>query len=80
MFRTSTGEHLRLVARCPEDKLVIGEWPFLKPRNDQLRLPRYSSYHRMLAHRVAAYFGLIHNVDPFEKTCVIVTKGPLTRM
>jgi hypothetical protein len=48
--------------------------------NGCLHLPRYSSYHRMLAHRVAAYFGLIHNVDPFEKTSVVVSKGPHTRI
>jgi R3H domain len=27
------------------------------------RFPAMSSYHRMLVHRVAAYFGLEHNVD-----------------
>lgn len=30
--------------------------------------------------RVAAYFGLEHNVDPMDKTCVVVCKGPNTRM
>lgn len=34
----------------------------------------------MLAHRVAAYFGLEHNVDPQDKTRVVVMKGPGTRM
>jgi len=27
------------------------------------RFPAMSSYHRMLVHRVAAYFGMEHNVD-----------------
>ncbi len=49
-------------------------------RLDPLKLPPWDSYHRMLAHRVAAYFGLEHNVDPSDKTCVIVCKGPNTRM
>lgn len=30
--------------------------------------------------RVAAYFGLEHNVDPVDKTRVLVGKGPNTRM
>lgn len=32
------------------------------------------------SHRVAAYFGLEHNVDPLDKTRVLVGKGPNTRM
>jgi hypothetical protein len=27
------------------------------------RFPAMSSYHRMLVHQVAAYFGMEHNVD-----------------
>lgn len=49
-------------------------------RTDPLKLPSWDSYHRMLAHRVAAYFGLEHNVDPQDKTRVVVMKGPGTRM
>jgi hypothetical protein len=30
--------------------------------------------------RVAAYFGLEHNVDPMDKNCVVVCKGPNTRL
>lgn len=37
------------------------------------RFPPMSSYHRMLVHRVAAYFGFEHNIDP-KGTCVIVNK------
>ena len=47
---------------------------------EPLKLPPWDSYHRMLAHRVAAYFGLEHNVDPMDKSCVIVCKGRNTRM
>merc|ERR1719317_66213 len=37
------------------------------------------SYHRMLVHRVAAYFGLDHNVDQ-SGNCVIVNKTKNTRL
>lgn len=37
------------------------------------RFPAMSSYHRMLVHRVAAYFGFEHNIDP-KGNCVIVDK------
>ena len=53
---------------------------FLYNRTEPLKLPSWDSYHRMLAHRVAAYFGLEHNVDPLDKTSVVVQKGPSTRM
>ena len=43
------------------------------------KYPQMTSYHRMLVHRVAAYFGLDHNVDPTGK-CVIVNKNATTRM
>lgn len=49
-------------------------------RTEPLKLPSWDSYHRMLAHRVAAYFGLEHNVDPLDKTSVVVQKGPSTRI
>lgn len=38
-----------------------------------------SSYHRMLVHRVAAYFGLEHNVDHSGKS-VIINKTSNSRM
>lgn len=38
-----------------------------------------TSYHRMLLHRVAAYFGLDHNVDPSGKS-VVINKTSSTRM
>ncbi|XP_073701612.1 R3H domain-containing protein 1-like isoform X1 [Garra rufa] len=43
------------------------------------RFPPMTSYHRMLLHRVAAYFGLDHNVDQSGK-CVIVNKTSNTRI
>ena len=41
--------------------------------------PLQKSYDRMLVHRVAAFFGLDHNVDASGKT-VVVTKGGSARM
>lgn len=37
--------------------------------------PPMTSYYRMVIHRVAAYFGLEHNVDASGKS-VIITKVP----
>jgi len=37
------------------------------------KFPPMSSYHRMLVHRVAAYFGLEHNIDS-KGTCIVVDK------
>ncbi|XP_022249339.1 R3H domain-containing protein 1-like [Limulus polyphemus] len=43
------------------------------------KFPQMSSYHRMLVHRVAAFFGLDHNVDQ-NGTAVIVNKTKNTRI
>ncbi|XP_029796322.1 cAMP-regulated phosphoprotein 21 isoform X5 [Suricata suricatta] len=43
------------------------------------KFPQMSSYQRMLAHRVAAYFGLDHNVDQTGKS-VIINKTSNTRI
>ncbi|XP_062461809.1 R3H domain-containing protein 1 isoform X8 [Pezoporus occidentalis] len=43
------------------------------------KFPPMTSYHRMLLHRVAAYFGLEHNVDQSGKS-VIVNKTTNTRI
>lgn len=43
------------------------------------KFPQMSSYHRMLVHRVAAFFGLEHNVDESGKA-VIVNRSNSTRM
>lgn len=37
-------------------------------------------YYILYVDRVAAYFGLEHNVDPVDKMCVVVQKGPNTRL
>ncbi|CAN7984530.1 unnamed protein product, partial [Ixodes hexagonus] len=48
-------------------------------KRQSLRFAQMSSYHRMLVHRVAAYFGLDHNVDQ-AGTAVIVNKTRNTRL
>ncbi|XP_051884370.1 R3H domain-containing protein 1-like isoform X2 [Pristis pectinata] len=53
---------------------------FISNNNIQYRkFPPMTSYHRMLLHRVAAYFGLDHNVDQSGKA-VIVNKTSNTRI
>ncbi|KAM6176729.1 cAMP-regulated phosphoprotein 21 isoform 22-T22 [Erethizon dorsatum] len=47
--------------------------------NHYKKFPQMSSYQRMLVHRVAAYFGLDHNVDQTGKS-VIISKTSSTRM
>ncbi|KAM9074545.1 cAMP-regulated phosphoprotein 21 isoform 7-T10 [Megaptera novaeangliae] len=47
--------------------------------NHYKKFPQMSSYQRMLVHRVAAYFGLDHNVDQTGKS-VIINKTSNTRM
>uniref|UniRef100_H2XMJ2 R3H domain-containing protein n=1 Tax=Ciona intestinalis TaxID=7719 RepID=H2XMJ2_CIOIN len=44
-----------------------------------MKFPEMTSYHRMLVHRVAAYFGLDHNIDAKGKS-VIINKTAYTRM
>ncbi|XP_055957062.1 cAMP-regulated phosphoprotein 21 isoform X2 [Patella vulgata] len=53
---------------------------FIKePKHQYLQLPDMSSYDRMLVHRIAAFFGLDHNVDQRGKS-VIVSKTKKTRV
>ncbi|KAM6176722.1 cAMP-regulated phosphoprotein 21 isoform 15-T15 [Erethizon dorsatum] len=47
--------------------------------NHYKKFPQMSSYQRMLVHRVAAYFGLDHNVDQTGKS-VIISKTSSTRI
>ncbi|XP_061082055.1 R3H domain-containing protein 1 isoform X9 [Conger conger] len=53
---------------------------FISNNESQRRkFPPMTSYHRMLLHRVAAYFGLDHNVDQSGKS-VIINKTSNTRI
>ncbi|XP_067170178.1 R3H domain-containing protein 2 isoform X2 [Apteryx mantelli] len=53
---------------------------FISDNNNQFKkFPQMTSYHRMLLHRVAAYFGMDHNVDQTGKA-VIINKTSNTRI
>lgn len=52
---------------------------FITSNSPFKKFPHMSSYHRMLVHRVAAYFGMEHNVDQTGKS-VIINKTSNTRI
>ncbi|XP_056144956.1 R3H domain-containing protein 1-like isoform X2 [Lampris incognitus] len=52
---------------------------FISNNDQERKFPPMTSYHRMLLHRVAAYFGLDHNVDQTGKS-VIINKTSNTRI
>ncbi|CAO2623469.1 R3H domain-containing protein 2, partial [Lemmus lemmus] len=53
---------------------------FINDNNNQFKkFPQMTSYHRMLLHWVAAYFGMDHNVDQTGKA-VIINKTSNTRI
>ena len=49
------------------------------PSISGIRFPKMTSYHRMLVHRIATYFGLDHNVDDTGRQ-VVCHKGQNTRI
>uniref|UniRef100_UPI00358F6807 R3H domain-containing protein 1-like isoform X2 n=1 Tax=Myxine glutinosa TaxID=7769 RepID=UPI00358F6807 len=65
----------------PRDRLMLLKMEqelidFIHDANSQYKkFPPMTSYHRMLVHRVAAYFGMDHNVDPTGKAVVINKTG-----
>lgn len=62
-----------------EGNVIISVTCFLISSNHYKKFPQMSSYQRMLVHRVAAYFGMDHNVDQTGKS-VIINKTSNTRM
>ncbi|XP_074543484.1 cAMP-regulated phosphoprotein 21 isoform X1 [Halichoeres trimaculatus] len=52
---------------------------FITSSSSFKKFPHMSSYHRMLVHRVAAYFGMEHNVDQTGKS-VIINRTSSTRI
>ncbi|XP_023268111.1 cAMP-regulated phosphoprotein 21 isoform X1 [Seriola lalandi dorsalis] len=52
---------------------------FITSNSPFKKFPHMSSYHRMLVHRVAAYFGMEHNVDQTGKS-VIINRTKSTRI
>ncbi|XP_053554222.1 R3H domain-containing protein 1 isoform X7 [Bombina bombina] len=69
----------------PRDRMMLLKleqdiFDFIATNESQRKkFPPMTSYHRMLLHRVAAYFGLDHNVDQSGKS-VIVNKTSNTRI
>ncbi|XP_051879696.1 LOW QUALITY PROTEIN: cAMP-regulated phosphoprotein 21 [Pristis pectinata] len=69
----------------PRDRMMLLKMEqelidFISDNNNHYKkFPPMSSYHRMLVHRVAAYFGMDHNVDQTGK-CVIINKTSNTRI
>ncbi|XP_025059912.1 cAMP-regulated phosphoprotein 21 isoform X12 [Alligator sinensis] len=69
----------------PRDRMILLKMEqeiidFITDNNNHYKkFPQMSSYQRMLVHRVAAYFGMDHNVDQTGKS-VIINKTSNTRM
>ncbi|MFT7819205.1 cAMP-regulated phosphoprotein 21, partial [Arapaima gigas] len=68
----------------PRDRIMLLKleqemMDFIADNNTFKKFPQMSSYHRMLVHRVAAYFGMEHNVDQTGKS-VIINKTSNTRI
>ncbi|XP_053531390.1 cAMP-regulated phosphoprotein 21 isoform X2 [Ictalurus punctatus] len=68
----------------PRDRLMLLKLEqdmtdFMTDNYSYKKFPQMSSYHRMLVHRVAAYFGLEHNVDHSGKA-VIINKASNSRI
>ncbi|KAM9385525.1 cAMP-regulated phosphoprotein 21 [Pholidichthys leucotaenia] len=60
----------------PRDRLMLLKLEqemtdFITSSSPFKKFPHMSSYHRMLVHRVAAYFGMEHNVDQTGKSVII---------
>ncbi|XP_057293969.1 cAMP-regulated phosphoprotein 21-like isoform X3 [Hydractinia symbiolongicarpus] len=88
-YKDSTGVDLhefmvKTLRENPRDRLMLLklERDFTDFINDiqkgSYKYPPMTSYQRMLIHRVAAYFGLDHNVDSSGKS-VIISKTPSSR-
>ncbi|XP_052812794.1 cAMP-regulated phosphoprotein 21-like isoform X2 [Mya arenaria] len=89
-YKDSTGIDLedfikKTLNKTPKDrnmliKLEVDLIKFIRePKHHYLKFNQMSSYDRMLVHRIAAFFGLDHNVDQTGK-CVIVNKTASTRI
>ncbi|KAM8966515.1 cAMP-regulated phosphoprotein 21 isoform 2-T2 [Pelodytes ibericus] len=69
----------------PRDRMILLKMEqeiidFISDNNNLYKkFPQMSSYQRMLVHRVAAYFGMDHNVDQTGKS-VIINKTSNTRI
>ncbi|KAL1501888.1 hypothetical protein ABEB36_007128 [Hypothenemus hampei] len=73
------------INRNPKDRALMLriEEELVNLANDKFqthyKFPPMTSYHRMLVHRCAAYFGMDHNIDQSGK-CIVVNKTKNTRI
>nr|XP_040043767.1 cAMP-regulated phosphoprotein 21 [Gasterosteus aculeatus aculeatus]XP_040043768.1 cAMP-regulated phosphoprotein 21 [Gasterosteus aculeatus aculeatus] len=68
----------------PRDRMMLLKleqdmMDFITSNSPFKKFPHMSSYHRMMVHRVAAYFGMDHNVDQTGKS-VIINRTSSTRI
>uniref|UniRef100_A0A3Q2XGX2 cAMP-regulated phosphoprotein, 21 n=1 Tax=Hippocampus comes TaxID=109280 RepID=A0A3Q2XGX2_HIPCM len=88
-YRDSTGVDLhRFIVDTlnsnPRDRMMMLKLEqdmvtFITGESTFKKFPHMSSYHRMLVHRVAAFFGMEHNVDQTGKS-VIINRTSNTRI
>ncbi|XP_064643402.1 cAMP-regulated phosphoprotein 21-like isoform X2 [Lineus longissimus] len=90
LYTDSTGTDLEefikmTLNKNPKDRVMLLRLEqeltnFIKdPKRDLHKFQSMTSYHRMIVHRVAAFFGLEHNVDQTGKA-VVVNKATSTRI
>lgn len=85
VFNSVTQVHSAKLSTCMFLCMIIGKDVLpsflfcVACSNQYKKFPQMTSYHRMLLHRVAAYFGMDHNVDQTGKA-VIINKTGNTRM
>ncbi|XP_032233792.2 cAMP-regulated phosphoprotein 21 isoform X1 [Nematostella vectensis] len=83
---TDLNEFIIKTLKNPRDRKFVMklEHDFLNFIQDPLTIyinyPPMTSYHRMIVHRVAAYFGMDHNVDQQTGKSVIINKSVTTRI
>jgi len=89
-YKDSTGVDLhdfmvKTLKENPRDRLMLLKLErdfteFIEDKNKTgYKYNQMTSYHRMLVHRVAAYFGLDHNIDNTGKA-VVISKTPSSRV
>ncbi|XP_075995614.1 cAMP-regulated phosphoprotein 21 isoform X2 [Genypterus blacodes] len=88
-YKDSTGVDLhqfivQTLNSNPRDRMMLLKLEqemidFITSTSPFKKFPQMSSYHRMLVHRVAAYFGMEHNVDQTGKS-VIINRTNSTRI
>ncbi|KAK3105677.1 hypothetical protein FSP39_003107 [Pinctada imbricata] len=81
-YKDSTGINLedfihKTINKSPKDRTMLLKLEtdlinFVnEPKHHYLKFPPMSSYDRMLVHRIAAFFGLDHNVDQTGKSVIV---------